>query len=193
VIIAGVDEAGRGPLAGPVMTAAVILTPPQFRVLLSEGLNDSKKIPEKGRERIFGRIMALGVCWSAQAASHVRIDRTNILRATLWAMRLSVMSLGTRPDIVVVDGNILIPGIVCGRQIAVPRADSKVPAVMAASIVAKVLRDRVMMSLHRLYPNYGFASHKGYPTKAHREALDMLGPSPVHRLSFGGYNKNNIS
>ncbi|MDR3332271.1 MAG: ribonuclease HII [Synergistaceae bacterium] len=193
MIIAGVDEAGRGPLAGPVMTAAVILTPPQFRVLLSEGLNDSKKIPEKGRERIFGRIMALGVCWSAQAASHVRIDRTNILRATLWAMRLSVMSLGTRPDIVVVDGNILIPGIVCGRQIAVPRADSKVPAVMAASIVAKVLRDRVMMSLHRLYPNYGFASHKGYPTKAHREALDMLGPSPVHRLSFGGYNKNNIS
>ena len=186
MIVAGVDEAGRGPIAGPVMAAAVILTAPQFRVLLSEGLDDSKKVSENGRERLFGRIEELGVRWSAQAASHRRIDKTNILRATLWAMSRAVASLGAKPDVLVVDGNIMIPDVVCGRQIAMPRADGKVPAVMAASIVAKVLRDRVMRSLHRIYPGYGFASHKGYPTREHRAALDMLGPSPVHRLTYRG-------
>jgi ribonuclease HII len=186
VTVVGVDEAGRGPLAGPVMAAAVILTSPQFRVLRFEGLGDSKKVPEKDRERLFGRIEELGVRWSAQSASHRRIDKTNILRATLWAMGRAVESLGIKPDVLVVDGNIMIPGVICGRQIAMPKADGKVPSVMAASIIAKVLRDRVMRSLHRIYPGYGFASHKGYPTRSHRAALDMLGPSPVHRLTFSG-------
>jgi ribonuclease HII len=188
-IIAGVDEAGRGPIAGPVLSAAAILTPPQFRVLLAEGLGDSKKLSERTRERIFSRMNELGVVWRAQAASHERIDRTNILRATLWAMALAVASLPVEPEVIVVDGTICIPHISRDRQIAMPKADAKVPAVMAASIVAKVLRDRVMRSLARLYPDYGFSSHKGYPTKAHRLILDVLGPSPVHRLSFGGYNK----
>jgi ribonuclease HII len=105
-------------------------------------------------------------------------------------MARSVERLRIQPDLIVVDGNSYIPGIPRGPQRALPKADTRVPAVMAASIIAKVLRDRVMNSLHRLFPEYGFASHKGYPTKSHRTALDMLGPSPVHRLSFGGYNKN---
>jgi ribonuclease HII len=171
------------------MTAAAILTPPQFRVLLSEGLDDSKKLSERARERLFSRMAELGVIWRAQAASHVRIDRMNILRATLWAMALAVNALPVGPEIIVVDGTCYIPDVPRGRQIAIPKADAKVPAVMAASVVAKVLRDRVMKSLGKLYPEYGFAGHKGYPTKAHRLATDMLGPSPVHRLSFGGYNK----
>jgi ribonuclease HII len=168
------------------MTAAVFLTPPQFRVLLSEGLGDSKKLSQRDRERLFRRIGELGVRWSAQAASHRRIDRTNILRATLWAMRKAVMSLGVTPDILVVDGNIPIPDVICGRQIAIPKADGKVPSVMAASIVAKVLRDRIMTSLHKIYPGYGFESNSGYPTKRHRLALNMLGPSPIHRLTYRG-------
>ncbi|MDR3254640.1 MAG: ribonuclease HII [Synergistaceae bacterium] len=188
-IIAGVDEAGRGPIAGPVVTAAVILTPPQFRLLLSEGLNDSKKLNERARERIFARMEELGVIWRARAASHKRIDKTNILRATLWAMARAVLSLPVAPEIIVVDGTIYIPELERERQIAIPKADAKVPAVMAASVVAKVLRDRAMRSLGKLYPDYGFAGHKGYPTKAHRLACDALGPSPVHRLSFEGYNK----
>jgi ribonuclease HII len=187
--VAGVDEAGRGPIAGPVVAAAAILTPPQFRVLLAEGLDDSKKLSETVRERLFCRMAELGVVWRAQAASHVRIDSTNILRATLWAMCRAVMSLPQRPGIIVVDGNSLIPDISAELQIPMPKADSKVPAVMAASVVAKVLRDRVMRRLDRLYPEWGFAGHKGYPTKAHRLAADLFGPSPVHRLSFGGYKK----
>jgi ribonuclease HII len=135
----------------------------------------------------------LGVQWAAQAASHSRIDRTNILKATLWAMERAVSRLSVRPDLIVVDGNAFIPGISRAIQRAMPRADARVPSVMAASVVAKVLRDRVMEGLHRVFPDYGFASHKGYPTAAHRFVLDILGPSPVHRLSFGGYNKNKIT
>lgn len=189
VIVAGVDEAGRGPIAGPVMTAAAVLTPPQIKVLLSEGLKDSKKLTERMREKLFVRMLELGVLWRAQAASHKRIDRINILQATLWAMSRSVCALPISIDVLVVDGITRIPGVSCGKQIAIPRADGRVPAAMAASVVAKVLRDRVMVSLHKLYPEYGFNGHKGYPTKAHRDILDMIGPSPVHRLSFGGYNK----
>lgn len=189
MIVAGVDEAGRGPIAGPVVAAAAVLTRPQVKVLLSEGLGDSKKLNEKSRERLFARFNELGVCWAAQAASHRRIDATNILRATLWAMRRALLSLAEKPDLVVVDGTIKVAEYSEARQRTLPKADGIVPAVMAASIVAKVLRDRAMTSLHALYPDYGFEKHKGYPTKAHRAALDMLGPSPVHRLSFGGYNK----
>ena len=189
MIVAGVDEAGRGPIAGPVVAAAVVLTPPQFRVLLSEGLNDSKKLSARGRERIFSRIGELGVAWGAQAASNSRIDSMNILNATLWAMARAVGRIGVRPDLIVVDGNSYIPGVSRERQRAIPRADGKIPAVMAASVVAKVLRDRVMTSLHRIFPDYGFASHKGYPTAAHRLAVEMLGSSPVHRRSFGSAKK----
>ena len=187
--VAGVDEAGRGPIAGPVVAAAAILTPPQFRVLLREGLDDSKKLSERARERLFLRMAELGVVWRAQAASHARIDSTHILRAALWAMSRAVMALPQNPGLVVVDGTCLVPGVPPAMQIAMPKADAKVPAVMAASVVAKVLRDRVMKSLDRLYPEWGFAKHKGYPTKAHRLTTDLLGPSPVHRLSFGGYKK----
>ena len=187
--IIGVDEAGRGPIAGPVVAAAVRLTSVQFRALLSEGLDDSKKMTEKARERMFARIQALGVVWVAQAASHRRIDATNILRATMWAMAKCLKSIGAEEDLVVVDGNMTVPGTACPAQVAIPKADAKVPAVMAASVIAKVLRDRAMRKLDRLYPEYGFISHKGYPTKAHRAALDLVGPSPVHRLSFGGYSK----
>ena len=189
MIVAGVDEAGRGPIAGPVVAAAVVLTPPQFRVLLSEGLNDSKKLSARARERIFRRIEELGVTWGAQAASNLKIDKMNILNATLWAMARAIGCLSVRPDLIIVDGNSYIPTVSRERQRVMPRADGRVPAVMAASIVAKVLRDRVMTSLHRKFPDYGFASHKGYPTAAHRLAVEMIGPSPVHRLSFGFKNK----
>lgn len=196
MIVAGVDEAGRGPIAGPVLAAAAVLTLPQMRVLLSEGLNDSKRLSEKKRERLFARICELGVEWGAQAATHRQIDEMNILRATMWAMARSLRKLeeqGTRPDLVVVDGTTYIYDYPKDRQKTLPKADSKVPAVMAASVIAKVIRDRAMRSLHAQYPDYGFASHKGYPTAAHVAAVDMLGPSPVHRLSFGGYNKDMMS
>lgn len=183
----GTDEAGRGPLAGPVVAAAAFLTREQIRVLLAEGMNDSKKLTEKRREAIFKTIGEIGVVWAAQAASSERIDRTDILRASLWAMQRSIEKLesrGHKPKLVIVDGSIKIPAYPQERQKAIPKADSIVPAVMAASVIAKVLRDRVMLALDEIYPAYGFAKHKGYPTKAHREAIDLLGPSPVHRSSF---------
>lgn len=192
MIVAGVDEAGRGPIAGPVVAAAAVLTYPQMRVLLADGMNDSKKLSQKARERIFARIAELGVVWAAQAADNRIIDSTNILRATLWAMGRALSKIedrGVVPDLAVVDGTIFVPSFPRERQKAMPRADAKVPAVMAASIIAKVLRDRAMTSLDKVWPEYGFASHKGYPTASHRAALDMIGPSPVHRLSFGGYDK----
>jgi ribonuclease HII len=186
VRIAGVDEAGRGPIAGPVVAAAAVLTPPQFRVLLSEGLNDSKKLSAAQRERLFARMKELGVVWAAQAATNVRIDNTDILAATLWAMGRAVRRIGSPLDLVVVDGNSYIPDISRALQRALPKADARVPSVMAASVIAKVLRDRVMLALHRSFPEYGFDRHKGYPTVFHRRMVDMLGPSRVHRLSFAG-------
>ncbi|MDR1133612.1 MAG: ribonuclease HII [Synergistaceae bacterium] len=182
--VAGVDEAGRGPIAGPVVAAAAVLTPPQFRVLLSEGLNDSKKLSAPKRERLFARMGELGVVWAAQAASNVRIDSTNILASTLWAMGRAVRRIGLPLDLVVVDGSSYIPDIPRALQRVVPKADARVPSVMAASVIAKVLRDRAMTALHRFFPEYGFDKHKGYPTAFHRRMVDMLGPSRVHRLSF---------
>ncbi|MDR1580141.1 MAG: ribonuclease HII [Synergistaceae bacterium] len=184
--IAGVDEAGRGPIAGPVVAAAAVLTPPQFRVLLSEGLNDSKKLSASQRERLFARMKELGVVWAAQAATNVRIDNTNILASTLWAMGRAIRRVGLPLDLVIVDGNAYIPDIPRAIQRAVPKADARVPSVMAASVIAKVIRDRVMTALHRLFPEYGFDRHKGYPTAFHRRMVNMLGPSRVHRLSFAG-------
>jgi ribonuclease HII len=168
------------------VAAAAVLSAPQFRVLLSEGLNDSKKLSPAARERLFSRFGELGVIWAAQAASNVRIDKTNILRATLWAMERAVARLGVMPGLVVVDGNSYIPGIPRGIQRAIPKADARVPSVMAASVIAKTLRDRAMVSLHRFFPDYGFDKHKGYPTAFHRQMVDMMGPSRVHRLTFVG-------
>lgn len=184
LLLAGVDEAGRGPLAGPVVTAAAVLTPDQEERLLSMGLKDSKKMTALRRDRVFDEMISLGVIWRAQAASVARIDKINILNATLWAMNISVGKLpGYIYDGVIVDGNKEIPGLSCYQE-AVVGADDSYPQVSAASVVAKVLRDRVMIALDRLYPEYSFAKHKGYGTKVHREALALYGPSPVHRKSF---------
>ncbi|QVL35491.1 ribonuclease HII [Aminirod propionatiphilus] len=182
-LIVGTDEAGRGPLAGPVVAAAVVLTRPQREILLDLGLRDSKKLSEARRESLFLSMSRLGVLWRAQAASPARIERMNILQASLWAMKRSVLALAVEADRVIVDGNRLIPGLPFDQR-ALPGADDIVPAVAAASVVAKVLRDRAMTALDRLYPQWGFARHKGYGTASHREALRCLGLCPIHRPSF---------
>ena len=181
--IAGTDEAGRGPLAGPVVAAAVYLTEDQERELLSLGLTDSKKLAPRRREFLFERMVSLGVAWRAQAASPARIDAMNILRASLWAMGWSVRKLPRCFDVVIVDGTFPIPGLDIPQRPMV-KADLLVPAAAAASVAAKVLRDRIMDALDTIYPGYSFRKHKGYPTAAHRKALADLGPSPVHRRTF---------
>lgn len=184
LLLAGVDEAGRGPLAGPVVAAAAVLTPAQEECLLSMGLKDSKKMTALRRDKVFDEMISLGVVWRAQAASVARIDRVNILNATLWAMSACVKKLpGYIYDGVIVDGNKEVPDLSCYQE-AVVGADDIYPQVSAASVVAKVLRDRVMVALDRLYPEYSFAAHKGYGTRVHREALALHGRSPVHRSSF---------
>lgn len=183
-LIIGVDEAGRGPLAGPVVAAAAILTSSQKESLLALGLNDSKKLTPVKREKIFKVMLSLGVVWKAQAASPRRIDRMNILQATLWAMYRSVKKLPPVFDEIIVDGNIRIPYLEGVSQQAMPKADSLIPEVAAASVIAKVLRDRAMIALDRVYPQYEFAKHKGYPTVKHRTLIAHFGLSPIHRKSF---------
>ena len=191
-VIAGTDEAGRGPLAGPVVAAAVILTREQRSVLCACGLCDSKKLTEKSREKLFEKICELGVVWRAQAATPYRIDKTNILAASLWCMRRSVEQLPVWPDLTLVDGNQRIPGLL-SEQKCIVKGDDIVPAISAASVVAKVLRDRIMITFDAIYPEYNFAKHKGYPSALHREILQRKGPSPIHRLSFRGVLHNNDS
>ena len=185
--IVGTDEAGRGPLAGPVVAAAVSLSPDQEDALSSLGLRDSKRLTAARRERLFAAMADLGVAWRAQAAGIARIDRDNIAQASLWAMGRSVVRLRPllprEPECVVVDGILPVPGLPLA-QLPLVAADDLVLAVSAASVVAKVLRDRAMIALDRLWPGYGFARHKGYPTAAHREAAARHGLSPVHRKSF---------
>ncbi|MBN2873982.1 MAG: ribonuclease HII [Spirochaetales bacterium] len=176
-LVCGIDEAGRGPLAGPVAAAAVIL-PDDFPLSL---LDDSKALSLKARNRAFGEIVCRAQ-WANAWAWPAEIDEHNILSATMLAMRRAFMLLGCVPDTVIVDGT-RTPDLPCA-SLAVVKADQKVPAVMAASIVAKVSRDRMMERYDWLYPEYGYARHKGYPTKAHREACRRLGPSPIQRLSF---------
>ncbi len=183
MILAGVDEAGRGPLAGPVVAAAVVLTDEQKEILLSMGLRDSKKMTPLRREKVFSRMIELNVVWRAASAISEQIDRDNILRATLWAMRRAVERLPLVPDGVIVDGNREIPGLSAYQQ-AVIGGDDIYPQISAASVVAKVLRDRVMTVYDGIYPGYGFARHKGYGTAAHRQAIADLGPTPIHRRSF---------
>jgi len=183
ILVAGTDEAGRGPLAGPVVAAAAVLTREQRERLVSAGLRDSKKMSGRQRERIFALICEMGVAWRAQAASPIRIDTMNILRASLWCMASAVARLPVRPALVLVDGNRPIPSLAYDQKCVI-RGDGIVPSIAAASVIAKVLRDRVMSSLDSLYPGYGFAAHKGYPTPEHLRALAELGPCAAHRLSF---------
>lgn len=178
-LAAGVDEVGRGPLCGAVVTAAVILDP--ARPIL--GLNDSKKLTEARRELLFDEICEKALSWCIARAEVEEIDQLNILHATMLAMQRAVAGLHITPRLALIDGNRC-------PQLAVPSAavvkgDSKVPAIAAASILAKVSRDREMQALDRQYPGYGIAGHKGYPTAVHLEALQRLGPTPVHRRSFG--------
>ncbi|GAB6039889.1 ribonuclease HII [Endothiovibrio diazotrophicus] len=178
-LIAGVDEVGRGPLAGPVVTAAVILDPERP----IEGLADSKKLSEKRREALAEVIRERALAWSLGRAEVEEIDRLNILQATLLAMQRAVAALDPAPEHVLVDGN-RCPRLACTVE-AVVGGDGSVAAISAASILAKVARDREMAVLDARYPGYGLAGHKGYPTKAHREALTRLGVTPIHRRSFG--------
>jgi len=182
-IRAGTDEAGRGPLAGPVVGSAVVLTEEQMKHLICSGLNDSKKLTEAAREKIFTIINDIGVLWRARSASNKRIDSINILQASLWVMKESVLALPCEIVHVIIDGNKRIPNLLI-PQYPMIKADASVPEVMAASIIAKVLRDRTMKRLDVIYPQYGFAKHKGYPTKEHRAAIAKYGPSPIHRMSF---------
>ena len=177
-LLAGVDEAGRGPLAGPVVAAAVILDELQP----IRGLNDSKKLSARTRERLFDEIRAKALCCCIAEASVEEIDRLNILQATLLAMRRAVDGLRLRPHRVLVDGNRL-PVLPMSAQ-AIVQGDSKVQAIAAASILAKVHRDRLCVVLHERHPQYGFDGHKGYPTAAHLAALREHGACEVHRRSF---------
>ncbi|RDV02326.1 ribonuclease HII [Undibacter mobilis] len=175
--VAGCDEAGRGPLAGPVVSAAVILDPDR----IPRGLNDSKKLDAEAREKLYEKICATAQV-SVAFASVDRIDRDNILRASLWASARAVKALPVRPKLVFMDGNMKID---CGCDCeAVVSGDALVLSVAAASIVAKVTRDRYMMRLAETYPGYGFERHMGYAVPEHRRALKELGPTPHHRRFF---------
>jgi len=176
--IAGVDEVGRGPLAGPVVTAAVILDPDRP----IEGLADSKKLSEKRREALEPIIQHAALAWALGRAEPEEIDQLNILQATLLAMKRAVEALTHAPAHVLVDG-IHAPALNC-QVTTVIKGDQKEPAIAAASILAKVARDREMMAMEDIYPGYGFAKHKGYPTKQHQQALIELGPTDIHRRSF---------
>ena len=177
-LVAGVDEAGRGPLAGPVVAAAVILDDLQPIA----GLNDSKKLTEKRREKLYDEILAKALCCSIAEASVQEIDALNILQATLLAMRRAVDGLRLKPVKVLVDGNRL--PVLDVRAEAIVQGDALVPAISAASILAKVHRDRLCARLHDEYPQYGFDRHKGYGTAEHLQALLAHGPCPWHRRSF---------
>jgi ribonuclease HII len=174
-----VDEAGRGPLAGPVVAAAVVLAPDRRW----DGLDDSKKLAPDVREEIFARVLNEARAFSWAVLGPRAIDRSNILRASLEAMRRAVGRLRIAPDLVLVDGDYPVPGIVC-HQRAVVDGDARLLSIAAASVVAKVVRDRIMGRLDRVWPLYGFARHKGYGTPEHLAALASHGPCPLHRYSF---------
>lgn len=176
--VAGCDEAGRGPLCGPVVAAAVILPPG----LIIEGLGDSKKLSERRRDRLYEEILKSAVAYSIAEASPEEIDRLNIREASMLAMNRAVEGLSVLPGAVLVDGNYASGFSVHAETVV--HGDALSPSIAAASILAKVTRDRECIALDKLYPGYGIAQHKGYPTAAHYEALHRLGPSPCHRRSF---------
>ncbi len=185
-LVCGIDEAGRGPLAGPVWAAAVILPPG----LCIDGLNDSKKLTEKKRDALYDVITAQAVSWGIGLATPQEIDALNILQATYLAMRRAVGQLNCTPDYVLVDGNgdphLLLP------TETVVKGDGRAACIAAASVLAKVTRDRLLTTLGAQYPEYGFEQHKGYPTKAHYEAIAKHGVTPEHRRSFLNTLQNHI-
>ena len=178
-LVAGVDEVGRGPLCGAVVTAAVILDPARPIA----GLNDSKKLTEARREKLYDEICEKALSWCIARAEVEEIDELNILHATMLAMQRAVEGLSITPKLAMIDGN-RCPALTMPAE-AVVKGDSKVPAIAAASILAKVSRDREMAAFELQYPGYGIGGHKGYPTAVHLEALERLGPTPIHRRSFG--------
>nr|WP_329742793.1 ribonuclease HII [Dyella sp. A6] len=178
-LTAGVDEAGRGPLAGPVAVAAVILDPARP----IPGLDDSKKLSEKKREALYPRIIEQALAWHIVLVEVKEIDTLNIFQATMAGMCRAVSGLPVMPHEALIDGNKLPPGLPCAGR-AIVGGDALEPSISAASILAKVTRDRWMTALDADYPGYGFAIHKGYPTPAHLAALQQLGPCPQHRRSF---------
>lgn len=178
ILVAGVDEVGRGPLAGAVVTAAVILDPNRPIA----GLNDSKKLTERKREQLAQLIRKHALAWSLGRAEVEEIDQLNILQATFLAMQRAVAGLSVAPEHILIDGP-HCPVMPCPTQ-GIIGGDALVPAISAASILAKVARDQELMELDKLYPQYGFAKHKGYPTPAHLAALEQFGILPIHRRSF---------
>ena len=183
IFVAGVDEVGRGPLAGPVVAAAVILDPERP----IEGLADSKKLSEKRREALAEVIKEQALSWALGRAEVEEIDRLNILQASLLAMQRAVAGLQPAAEFALVDGN-RCPDLVCPAE-AVIKGDDRVPVISAASVIAKVARDREMVALEQTFPGYGMAQHKGYPTKAHLESLQRLGVATIHRRTFGPVRK----
>ena len=182
-LVAGVDEVGRGPLIGAVVAGAVVLDPANP----VEGLRDSKKLSEKRRESLDIEIREKALAWALGRAEADEIDQINILQASLLAMKRAVEALSIQLDSAFVDGN-RAPELACS-VVTVVKGDLYIPAISAASILAKVARDHEMVAMDQTYPGYGLAGHKGYPTKAHIEALQRLGPTPEHRKSFGPVKK----
>lgn len=178
-VICGVDEAGRGPLAGPVYAAAVILSPDT----VIAGLNDSKKLSEKKREALFPEIQEKALAYGIGFATEQEIDEINILQATFLAMRRAVEQLSVTPDLLLIDGN-QKPKIGVCEEISVVKGDAKSMSIAAASVLAKVSRDRFMLKLAEKYPQYAFEKHKGYGTKLHYERIAAFGVSPIHRKTF---------
>ena len=177
-VICGTDEAGRGPLCGPVTAAACILP----EGLIIDGLNDSKKISEKKRDELYDIIIENAVAYAIEEVSNEVIDEINILNAAQLAMRRAIEKLSVKPDLALVDGNVA-RNFPCDA-VTVVKGDSKSPSIAAASILAKVTRDRLCAKLDADYPQYGIAKHKGYPTKEHMDAVREHGPSPIHRKTF---------
>ncbi|HHI02967.1 MAG TPA: ribonuclease HII [candidate division Zixibacteria bacterium] len=177
--IAGTDEAGRGPLAGPVVAAAVIIP----KNIAIPDLDDSKKLTRRQREKLFDEIAVSGAFCSVGVIDNETIDRINILKASLLAMRKAIMSLEVNPDFILVDGSFTIPNLTV-PQMALIGGDAVCRSISAASIIAKVTRDRIMDRYQEIYPDYSFANHRGYPTKRHLDELKNFGPTVIHRKSF---------
>lgn len=181
--VAGVDEAGRGPLAGPVYAAAVIFP----KDVVIDGINDSKKLSEKKREALFDIIKENALAYSIVSVDEKEIDEINILNAAMNAFKMALESLEVKPDFALLDGN-RAPELDIPFETVV-KGDAKVQSIAAASILAKVARDRYITEMDSVYPQYGFAKHKGYPTKDHKEAVAKYGPSPIHRRTFKGVSE----